>query len=448
MGHRQRGRRGHRPHHRGHPGRASGRADRPGRRPPRRGAEHRGRRVRPGARRRPGPRRRGPRRRRAGHRQVDAAARRRRPRRPRRARAARSSTSPARSRPPRCGCGPSGSRRWPRTLFLAAETDLATVLGQIDAVQPDLVVVDSVQTIASGEVEGAAGNVSQVREVAASLIQVAKAPRHRHAAGRPRHQGRLDRRARGCSSTSSTWSCSSRATGTRGCGWCGRSRTATARPTRSAASTCPTWASSACPTPAGCSSRGARSTVPGTCVTVTLEGRRPLMTEVQALVAKSEIPTPRRATSGLDSARVSMIIAVLAKRAAGADRQLRRLPLHGRRRAAHRARLRPGDRARRRQRRARTSRCPTTPIAFGELGLAGEIRPVTGMPRRLAEAAGSASARPTSRQGCSAAARRPRACSVVRVRRHPYRGARRPAAGARLDSRLTDRRQPAATKGD
>ena len=60
------------------------------------------------------------------------------------------------------------------TLFLAAETDLATVLGQLEAVQPDLVIVDSVQTIASAQVEGAAGNVSQVREVAASLIQAAK----------------------------------------------------------------------------------------------------------------------------------------------------------------------------------------------------------------------------------------------------------------------------------
>src|SRR5688500_6902839 len=61
-----------------------------------------------------------------------------------------------------------------RTLYLASETDLATVLGQIDAIAPDLVIVDSVQTISSGEVEGAAGNVSQVREVAASLIRVAK----------------------------------------------------------------------------------------------------------------------------------------------------------------------------------------------------------------------------------------------------------------------------------
>ena len=62
-----------------------------------------------------------------------------------------------------------------RNLFLAAETDLASVLGQIGQIKPDLVIIDSVQTIASGEVEGSAGNVSQVREVAASLIQLAKA---------------------------------------------------------------------------------------------------------------------------------------------------------------------------------------------------------------------------------------------------------------------------------
>ena len=59
-------------------------------------------------------------------------------------------------------------------LFLAAETDLAAVLGHVDAVKPDLLVVDSVQTVASAEVDGSPGNVSQVREVAAALIRVAK----------------------------------------------------------------------------------------------------------------------------------------------------------------------------------------------------------------------------------------------------------------------------------
>ena len=59
-------------------------------------------------------------------------------------------------------------------LYLAAETDLSTVLGQIDAVGPELLVVDSVQTIAASEIDGAAGMPSQIREVAANLIRVAK----------------------------------------------------------------------------------------------------------------------------------------------------------------------------------------------------------------------------------------------------------------------------------
>src|SRR6478736_6277372 len=61
------------------------------------------------------------------------------------------------------------------TLYLAAETDLATVLGHVEARSPGLLVVDSVQTIASADVEGQAGNVSQVREVAGALIAAAKA---------------------------------------------------------------------------------------------------------------------------------------------------------------------------------------------------------------------------------------------------------------------------------
>src|SRR3954466_8653560 len=57
--------------------------------------------------------------------------------------------------------------------------------------------------------------------------------------------------------------------------------------------------------------------VPGTAVTVTLEGRRPLVTEVQALVGPSA-GSPRRTTSGLDGNRVAMVVAVLERRGGGA----------------------------------------------------------------------------------------------------------------------------------
>ncbi|MBD4481254.1 DNA repair protein RadA, partial [Xanthomonas citri pv. citri] len=60
------------------------------------------------------------------------------------------------------------------TLRLTAETDLGRALGQIERTDPELVIVDSVQTLQSTEVDGIAGGVSQVREVAASLIRTAK----------------------------------------------------------------------------------------------------------------------------------------------------------------------------------------------------------------------------------------------------------------------------------
>src|SRR3954469_9874192 len=59
-------------------------------------------------------------------------------------------------------------------LFLAAETDLSAVLGHVEQVKPDVLVVDSVQTIGSAAVDGAPGGVTQVREVAAALTRVAK----------------------------------------------------------------------------------------------------------------------------------------------------------------------------------------------------------------------------------------------------------------------------------
>ena len=59
-------------------------------------------------------------------------------------------------------------------LYLAAETDLGAVLTHIEEVRPSLLVVDSIQTISAPGLEGTPGGVSQVKEVAAALIRVAK----------------------------------------------------------------------------------------------------------------------------------------------------------------------------------------------------------------------------------------------------------------------------------
>ena len=272
-----------------------------------------------------------------------------------------------------------------RNLFLAAETDLATVLGHIDQIGPDLVIIDSVQTIASGDVEGAAGNVSQIREVAASLIQLAKSrgisillvghvTKDGSIAG-PRvlehlvdvviqFEGERHSRLRLVRAVKNRYG----PTDEVGCfdlsdvGIVGLAD------------------------PSGLFLSSRDLIVPGTCVMVTLEGRRPLLTEVQALLSATSAPAPRRTTSGLDSSRVAMILAVLDKRANVPVRQADcYVSTVGGVKVSEPASdlaialaiaSSVSDRA-----------LPPGSVAMGEVGLAGEIRAVTGIPRRLAEAA-------------------------------------------------------------
>lgn len=58
--------------------------------------------------------------------------------------------------------------------FILCETDLDTIFDQIENIEPDLIVIDSIQTIASETIESAPGSISQVRECAASLLRYAK----------------------------------------------------------------------------------------------------------------------------------------------------------------------------------------------------------------------------------------------------------------------------------
>ena len=126
--------------------------------------------------------------------------------------------------------------------------------------------------------------------------------------------------------------------------------------------------------------------VPGTCVTVTLEGRRPLLAEVQALVTPSSLDIPRRVTSGLDGSRVGMVLAVLSRRA---DLQIGRQDVYAATVGGVRLTEPSVDLA---IALALASglvnlSVPGSVVAFGEVGLAGEVRRVSGVQRRLAEAA-------------------------------------------------------------
>jgi len=199
-------------------------------------------------------------------------------------------------------------------LYIASETDLSTVLGQIDAVAPELLVVDSVQTIAAAEIDGAAGMPSQIREVAANLIRVAKeralpvilvghVTKDGNIAG-PRaleHLVDVVCHFEGDRQTSLRFV---------------RSMKNRFGPTDEVGCFEMTGEGiNEVPDPSGMFLSRGDAPVSGTCVTVTVEGKRPLIAEVQALVVKSSSPQPRRVTNGVDSARVAMLLAVLERRA-------------------------------------------------------------------------------------------------------------------------------------
>lgn len=268
-------------------------------------------------------------------------------------------------------------------LFLASETDLATILGHIDDVRPELVIIDSVQTVASGLSEGAAGAPSQVREVAATLVRVAKerdlpivlvghVTKDGQVAG-PRLLEHLVDVV---------------------CHFEGDRQTAL-RFIRALKNRFGPTDEVGCfemtgdgiaevPDPSSLFlSRGEPQS--GTCVAIALEGKRALPVEVQALTIETTAPNPRRVVHGVDAARVAMVLAVLEKRAKvrtstmdvyvstvggvrftepAADLAIA-IAVAG---SLMNASVAPGI------------------AAVGELSLAGEIRPVTQAAQRRAEA--------------------------------------------------------------
>jgi DNA repair protein RadA/Sms len=126
--------------------------------------------------------------------------------------------------------------------------------------------------------------------------------------------------------------------------------------------------------------------VPGTCVSVTLEGRRPLLAEIQALVAPSALERPRRTSTGVDSSRFAMVMAVLEARLGV---PLGKADVFTSTVGGARVTEPAGDLAIAAAiaSAAQSFHLPADMIAIGEIGLAGELRRVPELDRRLAEAA-------------------------------------------------------------
>jgi DNA repair protein RadA/Sms len=277
-------------------------------------------------------------------------------------------------------------------LYLAAETDLGTVLGHIEEVRPSLMVLDSVQTIGTAEADGSPGGVTQVREVTSALVRVAK--RRGMAVIIVGHVTK-DGAIAGPRLLEHLVDVVLAFEGDRHSGF----RMVRATKNRFGPADevgCFEMVDSGIlevPDPSGLFTSQHCEPVPGTAVTVTMEGRRPLLAEIQALVAKPSTTQPRRIMNGVESGRIAMVLAVLEQRCGLRlnDRDVYVSTVGGAKIGDPAADLAAAL--------AIASAACDRPVpqriaALGEVGLAGELRRVPGTDRRLSEAArlGSAEA--------------------------------------------------------
>jgi len=269
-------------------------------------------------------------------------------------------------------------------VYLAAESDLSVVLGHVEQVRPSLLVVDSVQTMLAPEADGVIGGVTQVREVTSALTSLAKSSgiavllvghvtKDGNVAG-PRtleHLVDVVLQFEG-------------------------DKNSTLRMVRGIKNRFGSADEVGCfelhedgivcvDDPSGLFLHHRTDPVSGTAVTVAMDGKRPLVGEVQGLTVKTEIPAPRRAVSGLDYNRVAMVLAVLQSRGRVflGKHDVYAATVGGMRLVEPAADLAialaiasaESDTA-----------LPAGWVILGEVGLAGEVRKVTGVARRLAEA--------------------------------------------------------------
>jgi DNA repair protein RadA/Sms len=194
---------------------------------------------------------------------------------------------------------------------ILAETDLDAVLEVLAGEAPEVCVIDSVQTLHAGELSSAPGSVGQVREVAARLLELAKARgiatilvghvTKEGALAGPRvlehlvdcvlqFEGERERPYRELRALKNRFGSTNEA----GLfemreGGLAEVLDASARFVAEA------------------------TRAPGSVVLATMEGSRPLLVEVQALVAPSELEQPRRVVSGLDRNRLALVLAILGR---------------------------------------------------------------------------------------------------------------------------------------
>lgn len=270
-------------------------------------------------------------------------------------------------------------------VLVMAETKLEAVLSACETIHPAVCVVDSIQTIYKTTVTAAPGNITQIKECAMALLRMAK------------HTGTIvfvvghvnkDGEIAGPKILEHMVDCVLYFEGEQQNAYrilrAAKNRFGSTNEIGVFEMNSNGLAEVANPSAALLSGRPAQ--VPGSCITAVMEGTRPILAEVQALVSPSVFGNPRRMASGIDYNRAALLLAVLEKRAGlMISNQDAYINVVGGLRIDEPAADLATILALASSFRDRPIQANT--VAFGEVGLAGELRRVAMPDLRLAEAA-------------------------------------------------------------
>ena len=271
------------------------------------------------------------------------------------------------------------------SIYVLAENNLDNVIRSIDALKPELVIIDSIQTMYNGDLSSSPGSVSQVKDCTIALMQAAKGSGFTcFLVGHVNKEGAIA----GPKVLEHMVDCVLYFEGDRAMSY----RILRAAKNRFGSTNeigvfeITDTGLIEVPNPSEMLLSGRPQNCPGTCVTCVMEGSRPILAEIQALVSPSGYAGARRTTNGFDYNRAMLLLAVLDKRGgvsvSGCDAYLNVIGgLEIDEPAADLAAvLSIASSAKDRVISADTA-------AIGEVGLTGEIRSVNAMNQRLTEVA-------------------------------------------------------------
>ena len=270
-------------------------------------------------------------------------------------------------------------------IYVLAETGLTEVLENIEALSPDIVIIDSIQTMFDQDISSAPGSVSQVRECTMSIMRMTKEKGFTtFVIGHINKEGSIA----GPKVLEHMVDCVLYFEGERSTSFrilrAGKNRFGSTN--EIGVFEMAETGLRELKNPSEIMLSGRPQNAPGTCVTCVIEGSRPILAEIQALIAPAAYNSGRRSTNGIDYNRATLLLAVLEKRGgmsvSGCDAYINVIGgLELDEPAADLATLL-----------AIASSFRDLPLgrdlaAVGEIGLSGEIRSVSNLNSRLSEIA-------------------------------------------------------------